>query len=290
MNRNVSSRYDEHIETLAFGLECVDSMRASRVWRPISVRVERAWQPRGGAFVELAAPQLTLERHLSCLHALRFRPGRVSHVALRIEDPERRYVPRRLLVPLSSVATLVNVTTEPPTIELSSTAPPERQWPRGGRRVHLLPGAAYDLPAGATVLRGRVTRDGKPVPWARIEARSPGNASVMARAHGDDRGEFVLVAGRATNGAELNLDERCTVSVYVPAGANPGGGGDPPVPSLSNDDPLAGLPIERVTETGPEDPVSAAERNTDAWGPVASSGPQPLRAGRTVSNTTIELA
>lgn len=112
---------------------------------------------------------------------LRAAPARPDIVVVRLYDPARRYVPRRLEVTLWPYAALV-------------VQPPGNDVPVASRTlpVWLAPGAAYPLPRGATAVRGRVVRDGSPARWARVVAIGPGNA-VLGRAQVDDRGEFLLL-------------------------------------------------------------------------------------------------
>lgn len=258
MNVFVESRYSEKLTRVALGLEPLDSERRTRVAHPVAVTFDAA--PPGRA-------RPPIERHDSCLHVLRYyeasedlvemniseASGRYgtrrvgfpilpsSTVALRFDDPARRFVPRRLSFPLLKAA-VADAAPFNPRLRI--------------RRPVLFPGAAYDVSNSITGLRGRVLRGGKPVRWARVEATLPGTTVVVGRAHGDDRGEFLLLLG--TNASPLGDLEDNTLEIRVTAFAPvlalvPA---DPSVPEL---DPLWDLPLEKAALTGLPDPVSAGE-------------------------------
>jgi hypothetical protein len=124
------------------------------------------------------------------------------------------------------------------------------------RQPYLFPGAAYEVSSIATGLRGRVRRGAAPLRWARVEARLPAPTGappgvLLGRAHGDDRGEFLLIIGSppaplGTPAFKLDVD----VTVF----ARPV---DPPASDFAQQhDPLWDLPLELVTAPGPADPVS----------------------------------
>ncbi|MEL1623597.1 hypothetical protein, partial [Acinetobacter baumannii] len=75
---------------------------------------------------------------------------------LVVEEFARRYVPRRFTI---SPWQLADVAEPAPYVEPSARLV----------RVWLLPGSAYPLPGTATVIRGRVTQNGEPKRWARIQ-------------------------------------------------------------------------------------------------------------------------
>jgi hypothetical protein len=206
-----------------------------------------------------------LDRHDSNLFALRYQKGVKTILDLRFFDAlerhyhphqdRRRIVPRRLRIPL---LTLNDVETQ------------EQINPKGFarriRRPYFFPGAAYGLELTATALRASVQRNGQPLRWCRAEARIPGKAPVVGRAHGDDRGEFLLlIAIRAAEFRALGLDPvligadetrphevALEVKIFGPAVA--------PVPSSSDlptRDPLWDLPLETLALPGNDDPVAA---------------------------------
>ena len=156
---------------------------------------------------------------------LRATPARPGIVVVRLYDPTRRYVPRRLEVTLWPYAALV--------VELPGVHVPvaSRTLP-----VWLAPGVAYPLPRGATAVRGRVVRDGSPARWARVVAIGPGNA-VLGRAHVDDRGEFLLLLAD-TNQNPVQSTVAVDLRVRGPA--------DTTVPPDRNGDLLSTLVAEPV--------------------------------------------
>jgi len=113
-------------------------------------------------------------------------------------------------------------------------------------RPVLFPGAAYDIAATRSGVRGRVTRAGVPVRWTRVEAIVDGH--VIGHAHGDDRGEFLLVLGQNTGAVgDLTRMLEVTIDVY---------GRDAALP-VSPTDPLGDLPLEDAAAAGANvDPVS----------------------------------
>lgn len=121
-------------------------------------------------------------------------------LTIRIVDPSRRVAPRRLRVPLRRAA------------ERAAADPP----PARSRLLQpwLLPGSATSLSRAATAIRGRIERDGVAVRWPRITASGPGDA-LVGWAHGDERGEFLLVLGDTGTlppPAPSTLDVTLTVS------------------------------------------------------------------------------
>lgn len=176
-------------------------------WEPDPLRLPRGHRPWW--------PCVDLEPVGAGRFRLRETPPRPATVVLRLHDPARRWVARRIELTLPSTAVPV----------------PSRTVP-----LWLSPGAAYPLPRGATAVRGRVARDGVPVPWARLVAVGPGNA-VLGRAHADDRGEFLLRL------AETNQNP---VQSSVPVELRVRGPVAVPVPRPPDGDPLADLVAEPV--------------------------------------------
>jgi hypothetical protein len=129
--------------------------------------------------------------------------------------------------------------------EANPSTPPHPAW----RRIFPLdcfPGAAVDLPSGATVLRGTVVRTDDhgvlvPARWIRVRATTPTGAEV-GWAHGDDRGEFVLVATHPEGEVALPADPLLvllTIGALLPP-TQP----DALDPLLAEVDPLWDLPLE----------------------------------------------
>jgi hypothetical protein len=90
----------------------------------------------------------------------------------------------------------------------------------------------------------------------RVEARLTGTPAVSWRAHGDDRGEFLLVVGPLQQLQAIALTGTLDVDVTVHARPRPADGSPVASPSASRDDPLWHLPIESVGTLGPGDPVT----------------------------------
>ena len=144
-------------------------VRDRRLRVPLDVVVER---PRG----------LVLDRHDS-LRTLVHGDGVETSVQLLVADASRRVVPRRVALPFPPLADVLAAEAAGADLPLAPRV----------RRLALFPGAAYDLSTRTTALRGRVVEPGgAPLRWARVEAAPPGGATRW-RAHGDDRGEFLLV-------------------------------------------------------------------------------------------------
>jgi hypothetical protein len=206
--------------------------------------------PGAGPFDELDVLE-RIPRRASCRHVLVLRPTVRSPVDLRLWDGAERYVPRRLR------------------IHLPPPAAPGRVC-----RPALYPGAAYPVPAGAMGIRGRVTRRGAPMRWARVEARRAGGGAPVGVAHGDAHGEFVLLVGpaAAAPGAALTLPVPVRVTVFGPLLA-------PWAPAAVRDaDPLWDLPLEpsALPPAGPgrldppHDPVLAGEARPAGYLPGIS--------------------
>ena len=242
----------ERLHRLRVGIEVVDALGSPPPVQGIRLHLEQVPGPvavldgpLGAGEDDIGLPGV--RRHGSGRFAVLFGDGRTSPLDVRILSTNRRHVPRRLRIPVPDEADVVaeqqahDVPPFPPRTDLR-------------RRPALFPGAAYATQAGATVVRGRVVRPaGSPVRWVRVVARpETQNTPVLGRAHGDDRGEFVLVLASTTAqlGAPVSLD--VTVRVIVTARLNP-----PAVtPAGSRDDPLWDLPIEELGISGAPDPVA----------------------------------
>lgn len=229
------SRYDPLPTRLALGLELVDAARGLMAAHALEVAIEGGPEPAPGphSTAELGWGLPRVPRHSSGRHALVWDARVRSPVVVRIYDRTRRFVPRRLSIPLPVLA-----------------PPADPPVGRRSRRIWLYPGAAYDAPETATAIRGRVVRLGVPVPWARIEARRPGFSEPIARAQGDDRGEFyLLVPASSTLGGDLPAAVTVTLTVYAPAVPAA-------LPPENAPDRLAALPIELLPPPGSSDDVS----------------------------------
>jgi len=256
MNQFLPSRYVELIDQLAVGIEPMDALRASRLSYQLQVAHDAAL--RG-----LRRPPV--ERHDSNLFSLRYQPGATTPLDLRFFDlaeasykpqnDRRRIVPRRLRIPFLNLADVETQENNEALAAHRST----RDFRRRIRRPAFFPGAAYSFDAMATGLRGRVMRGGKPMRWARVVATLEGEIVVVGRAHGDDRGEFLLLINSAvTTGSSTPKPLRIEVSVFGPATAP-----TPASPDLPKIDPLWDLPLEILAAPGAADPVATGEQLPD---------------------------
>ncbi|KRE60016.1 hypothetical protein ASG92_22290 [Arthrobacter sp. Soil736] len=215
---------------LALALECIDSVTE----RPVrsGVRIGR----------EVRGPQIGREQDAGwpCVDLLDKGVGRgvltfgqplPDVVTIRIADPTRHAVPRRLSIPLWPAPDGANAALA----AVPAASRSARPW--------LLPGSAYLLPPGATSVRGTLVRGGSALRWARITARGPGGM-VVGRAHADDRGEFLLVissTGTLPPPAPSELD----ITLEIHAGPQ----------AAAAADNLGDLPIERlIMPAAPPDP------------------------------------
>jgi len=273
MNHFAAARFDENVQRLALGLELLDSGRLGRVAHPVSVAFDGVPLPLppyreptqfGGFEIDDILPRV--DRHDSCLHAIIYRKGlyrlpsprQPAVVNLRFLSPSRRFVPRRLGFPLL----------DPVSISAADDANPIAGdpallgLPNRVRSVTLWSGAAYDVGGAISGLRGRTRRaDGKPVRWVRVEAfqdvRGQQGTTLVGRAHGDDRGEFLLLV--STDATDFGpLANSLTVDVWVVVHA----AADPPPATLfqRRNDPLWDLPLEVVTTTTRTDPILRGEQ------------------------------
>jgi hypothetical protein len=198
-----------------------------------------------------------IPRHNSCRYALLYTPGVKSPITIRMYDRRRRFAPRRIRYPI------------PPDIHVQS--PPPRV-----RRPALFPGTAYEVSPTATGMRGRVTwnqslLDEVPARWVRVEATI--NGRVVGRAHGDDRGEFLLLLRSEAGGlGDLPSPLTAQVTVYGPAA---------PVPIPAND-PLGDLPVELAADP---DQISPGETLPPGYAPTLNSKrPVTFELGALITN------
>lgn len=289
MNQFLAARYAERVDRLALGLEPVEALgderpraeaeravtparwpperlpRAPRAVHPVHVVIEPvppplAWYQRladrGG---DVHEEWESLPRRASCRHVLLYAPGLGDHVTLRLFDAARRYVPRRVRVPLAVLAPADPAPVDALPVQARS------------RRPALFPGAAYPLPGGTTAIRGRVLRGGAPARWARVEARrQPADPDPVAVAHGDDRGEYLLVLGpgAAPAGplpASLTLHLTAVLPATAPAAAA----------AIRAADPLWDLPLEPLPAAGLPDPVSPGRQRPPGY-TLTLTLPQPV--------------
>jgi hypothetical protein len=234
MNVLLPGRFIERVDRLMLGIEPLDALREGRVAQPVEIVLDGVPRPFDAAWIEadparaweraLGLPDATgalarIPRHDSCRHALVYRPPLASPIAIRLFDRARRFAPRRIRYPVPA-----DIGTPSPRI----------------RRPALYPGAAYLAGESATGLRGRVTWNQSavgevPVRWARVEASIGGQ--VVGRAHGDERGEFLLLLDCHAGGlGDLPSPLTAVVTVFAPAAQ----------PALPADDPLGDLPLEAL--------------------------------------------
>ncbi len=272
MNQFLPSRFVENIRRLAVGLEPIDSGRGTLVAHRLVVDFDSLLlRSRQRASRPLDGPRI--DPHVTNRYVLLFHPAVGNRVDIRIQDPARRFVPRRLRIPIRPAATADN-------------------FPQSDRvrRPVMFPGAAYDLTSGATALRGRVTRAGAPARWARVEAVR--GANVVARAHGDDRGEFLLVLD-PTAPPPGDLDLRQPLRLNVTAKA-PQAAPVPNPPAIEKQDPLWDLPIEIPNSINDPDPVQPEDEmfrgSVDPQGyNGAATVPVDFHIGQVVSNIEFAL-
>jgi hypothetical protein len=250
VNTFLASRYQEDIQRLALGFEPLDAVAGGRVRHIVTGAIEDVPQPvdvwrnlQPGDDVNQYLPQL--DRHPSCHYVVIYRPGLKVPVDVRLFDRERRFVPRRLRVPIVTEA--VVVAADDPT-------QPQVPLPKRVLRPLLFPGAAYDVSESATGLRGQAVRGGTPLRWARVEARLGSTHELLGRAHGDDRGEFLLLV--QLDPAHVgDPDDPLAIQVML------FGPQIPPVPAYPTQplvDPFWDLPLEtpNIPPPGVADPVA----------------------------------
>jgi hypothetical protein len=251
-NEFLPSRYVEVIDRLALGIEPIDAQRGGRLAYPLQIQHEASVS---------GLPRPPIERHESNLYALRFQKGITTPLQLRFFDstspsyrPERdrrRIVARRFSIPILDRATVEAAEKT----EADANSKEAKDFRRRIRRPVFFPGAAYDFCATTTGLRGRVMRGGKPMRWARITATLNGSAVVVGRAHGDDRGEFLLLINASvTTGSATPTPLAIKVTVTGPQTMP-----TPAPPDLPDIDPLWDLPVEVLSTPGADDPTAIGE-------------------------------
>ncbi len=251
MNAWVPGKYVEQVLRFALGVEPHDAARRQRVAHPLEVAMDGVplpvpstlRDPKWGPFEEHdLLPRAA--RHSSSRHVFLWKDSTRTEMAVRVLDPRQRFVPRRLRVLL----------TDPP-LPGRAVAP----W--------LYPGAAYDVSDAVSGIRGIVARDGAPMRWARVRALRVADGVEVGRAHGDARGEFLLLPDPAmVNAGELTLPVSVRVVVFGPTDRP-----DPAADPASAVDPLWDLPLETLPLPADEDGTSSGDRLPDGYVSTANS-------------------
>lgn len=246
-----SLRYDRHTRRLALGVECMDTARQGELIHPVRMEIEwtqphRSPAPRDRyALSQLGVLPRGLMRSAAGRYSLGYFPAIRDRITLRIYDRGRHYVPRRLQMPLRTLDQVLAMEEAEDPDYLSGRL----------RRVALFPGAGYHPPSNITALRGRVVRDGVPMRWAYVDARLPDGGPRVARARGDDRGEFLLMLPPdAMPASDLTSTLDIDLSVAGPATAP-----TPPSAEVADQDPWWDLPVEEVPPIGTPDDVSPGQ-------------------------------
>ena len=205
-------RHADVLHRLALAIDCRDSVTHQRVTTEVRIgrevpravlspRHDRAWPCRD--LIAKAAGRAVVMLDLRAPTAVR----------LRIADPRRRYVARRFDLPLWTLREVLDHESAGSPVPAASRL--LRPW--------LLPGSAAAISRGMTIVRGRVVRGTDPVRWPRITARGPGHQAV-GWAHGDERGEFVLViedTGTLPPPAPTQLSVQLFVTARMPSTPDP---------------------------------------------------------------------
>ena len=187
-----------------------------------------------------------MQRHASGRYARLYQRGSPTRIRLRLMDPGRRYVPRRLVVDIADEATVATAEASPmiPDIGVTSRV----------IRVSLHPGANAEISAGTTAIRGQLRRaDGTRLPWARVRANQTGTGVPFGFTHVDGRGEFLLVLSAPSDSVGMTADP---VSVELVVGrplTTVAPADDPLVPTY---DPLVAPGIRLAGGTDDELPNS----------------------------------
>jgi hypothetical protein len=252
----------EPVHRLALAVTPIDALRRGPVSARVRVGREVNRPPtrrrrRGGVIDPLARDDdIALEARgmsaFTLLHRLYLPPAspntpEVGEAVIRLADPTRRYVPRRITVPLWSRHRVEQADFDPST----GTYIPAAERSIG---PWLFPGSAYQPTPGTTGLRGRLVRGGQQLRWPRVEALGSAN-EVLGRAHGDDRGEFLLViptTGNIPPPPPSTLPIRLAVWVPPPPP-------QPPGQQIAEDDPLSDLEPEDAVRRDPGAPPGSVD-------------------------------
>lgn len=260
MNRYAPAPYAEAIVRLALGVELRDPVRGGRALSGVRVTLDehpapldawRSWAP----WEQLDDVLPKMQRHGSGRFAQLLGPSIRTPQHLRVTGPGRRYVPRRFAVTIATEDDVVTAEDDP---AIPDIGPPARIF-----RPSVFPGAAYEVTG--THVRGRITRAGQPVRWARVQAVLAGTSAVAGWAHADDRGEYILPIGNIADQVGFAADP---LPVELIAGFRQ------PVPVASASDPLLVLvdPLWDLVEEAVSLPVADDPGGTVADGRLFPAG------------------
>jgi hypothetical protein len=255
VNQFLPAAYVETAGRLAVGIIPASALNGAPPLPDVRLALERVPQPypvpagageTGTYDVGIGLP--TVARSSGGRFAISYsQPGPRSPVAVRLYDTERRYVPRRLRLPVPAEATAVAA-------EQAAERSPWPPIPSRAFRPMLFPGANGGTQAGVTAIRGRVVRaDGSAARWARVAAADADHGYPAGWAHGDDRGEFLLIL--TSSDADLFTPGSALAHVALTISARPVPAAvDSPVQSQA--DPLWDLEVESLPSPGTADSVS----------------------------------
>ncbi len=247
-----SFNYDYQVQRLALGVEFEDVSRDAELIYPVRAEIEYLsphHSPTPNRFygyrVQVSQAPLGLFRDISGRYSLIYFPGIKDQIDLRVYDYDRNYIPRRMRIPLLTLAQVL-------AIEVNETS----DYLGGrSRRIAMFPGAAYHAHSKATGMRGRVMRNGEPMRWAYVEASDISDNSFIARTRGDDRGEFLLLLPSLAFQAS-DLDDSFDVRISI---AGPATAPVASTPDLPGQDRFWDLPMEIVPAIGTPDNISNGE-------------------------------
>jgi hypothetical protein len=199
----------------------------------------------------------------------------VTEAVIRLDDPARRYIPRRLRVPVWSRQRVEEPDSDPQATPISAAQ--RTVAPR------LFPGSAYEPVVGTTGVRGRLRDSGQaPVPWPRVQAFGAQN-ELLGTAQGDERGEFLLVL---LSTGLIPPPAPSTLPIQLAFWAPDPNATQPQDQVLDELDPLRGLLIEDAVRRDPAAPPGAVNSQV-LLGEAIPDGYQP--APVTANSLTAEI-